>query len=186
MDFYRVFVWNGISQENELIKSLQPPRERQGSGRHDIPAKDGVIYCSKSPVSAIAELLQGFRGSTITNKVFSCPDGKVRALIRIAIGKDVNLIDLNDPKTLLKLKWKPSQVASMQRAITQNISRLLFDKGVDGFTWWSILEASWVNATLFQSRIVKYINVVGQVITLETKLPEVVEAAKILKIRIET
>lgn len=185
MDFYRVFIWDGISQENRIIKSMYPPRERQGSGRHDIPDKDGVIYCSKSPVSAIAELLQGFRGSTITNKVFSSPDGKVRVLIRFAIGKNVKLIDLNDPKTLSKFKWKPSQVASMQRATTQNMSRLLFEKGVDGFTWWSMLEASWVNATLFQSRIAKYINGIGEVVTLDAKLPEVVEAAKILKIRIE-
>ncbi len=186
MDFYRVFVWDGISEESGLMKNLHPPRERQGAGRHDIPDKEGVTYCSKSPVSAIAEMLQGFRGSTITNKVFSRPDGKVRALIRLEIGKDVKLMDLNDPKTLSKFKLKPSQVASMQRTTTQNISRLLFDKGVNGFTWWSILEASWVNATLFQSRIVKYVNVVGEVLPLETKLPEVVEAAKILKIQIET
>jgi hypothetical protein len=48
--------------------------------------------------------------------------------------------------------WRPSQVATRHRATTQTIARTLFDDGAVGCSWWSALEASWTNVTLFGRR----------------------------------
>jgi hypothetical protein len=39
------------------------------------------------------------------------------------------------------------------------MARDLFAEGIPGFGWWSTLEASWVNATLFAERAVGAIRV---------------------------
>lgn len=186
MDFYRVFVWDRTSQEKRVKDKIYPPRLKQGSGRYDIPDRDGVIYCSKSPISAIAEVLQGFRGTSITNKIFSRPDGKILALARIVLDDNIPLIDLNDPNNFLKFNLLPSQVATMNRITTQNIARSIFDEGVHGFTWWSTLEASWINATLFESRTINHMSIMDEIRGLNTNMAEVIEAAQALNIEIDT
>lgn len=185
MNLYRVFIWDGITQGPALLKNLYPPRSEQGPGRYDIPDRSAVIYCSKSPVSAIAEVIQGFRGTSLTNQNFLCPGKKVRALSHIVIDESVPLIDLDDPGELSKRQLKPSQISTMNRQTTQSIARSLFDEGALGFTWWSSLEASWTNVTLFENRISKYLSIGGQVIPLDKQMPEVIEAAKVLRIRLQ-
>lgn len=167
-----------------MIKNLYPPRSKQGSGRYDIPERSAVIYCSKSPVSAIAEVIQGFRGTVLTNQVFVYPGKKVRALSHIVLDDSVPLIDFDDPKELSKRQLNPSQVATMNRQTTQNIARSLFDEGAFGFTWWSTLEASWTNVTLFENRIFKYLSIEDQVLALNKQMPEVIEASKALNIQL--
>ena len=46
---------------------------------------------------------------------------------------------------------RPSQVATNRRAVTQPDAARLFDAHPDaaGLRWWSTLEASWINVTLF-------------------------------------
>ena len=62
------------------------------------------------------------------------------------------LVDLDDPAVLVARGWRPSQVATRHRATTQSIARTLFDDGAVGCSWWSALDASWTNVTLFGSR----------------------------------
>ena len=52
---------------------------------------------------------------------------------------------------LLDAGLRPSQVATNRRAVTQSDAARLFDAHPDaaGLRWWSTLEASWINATLF-------------------------------------
>lgn len=166
------------------MKNLYPQRSKQGPGRHDIPDRTAVIYCSKSPVSAIAEVIQGFRGTLLTDQAFLYPGKKVRALSHIVLDESVPLIDLDDPRELSKRQLRPSQIAYMNRQTTQNIARSLFDEGAYGFTWWSTLEASWTNVTLFENRTFQYLSLGEQVLPLDTQMPEVIEAAKVLRVRL--
>ena len=182
-NFHRVFLWDGKSREKLTVNKIYPPRLQQGTGRYDIPDQDGVIYCSTSPVSAVAEILQGFRGTFITDKVFSRPDGRIRALANISLSHSATpLVDLNDPETMLRFNLRPSQIATMNRQTTQNTARLIFDSGAIGFTWWSTLEASWTNAVLFESRVIKHLSIAGNIKRLTTSTQEVIEASTILKI----
>ena len=116
-----MFIWDGTSYGSAIMQNLFPPRSRQGSGRHDIPDRTAVIYCSKSPVSAVAEVIQGFRGTFLTNRVFLYPGNKVRALAHILLDDSVLLVDLDDPEELSKRQLNPSQVATMNRQMTQSI-----------------------------------------------------------------
>ncbi|MCH7730896.1 MAG: RES family NAD+ phosphorylase [Candidatus Marinimicrobia bacterium] len=179
-----MFIWDGTSYGSAIMQNLFPPRSRQGSGRHDIPDRTAVIYCSKSPVSAVAEVIQGFRGTFLTNRVFLYPGNKVRALAHILLDDSVLLVDLDDPEELSKRQLNPSQVATMNRQMTQSISRSMFDEGAFGFTWWSTLDASWTNATLFENRISEYLSIEDQVLVLEKQMSVVINASKALNIQI--
>ena len=184
MDLYRVFVWDGNHNEQKLLKALCPLKSMQGVGRHDIPDKTAVIYCSQSSVSAIAEVIQGFRGITLGDGDFKVPQNKMRALCHFVLDDNISLIELNDPIELNKRQLKPSQVVSSNRKVTQNISRSLFDENISGFTWWSTLNSSWENVTLFKKRTIDNISIDGDIIPLNTQLPVLMEAADILRIRI--
>lgn len=179
-----MFIWDGTFQGAAVMQNLYASRSRQGPGRHDIPDRSAVIYCSKSPVSAVAEVIQGFRGTLLTNRVFIYPGNKVRALAHMVLDDSVALIDLDDPKELSNRQLKPSQIVTMNRQMTQNIARSLFDEGAFGFTWWSTLEASWTNVTLFENRVSQYLTIEGQVLALDNQMPEVIEAAKALRIQL--
>ena len=68
--------------------------------------------------------------------------------------------------------------------IHQNISRSLFDENISGFTWWSTLNSSWENVTLFKKRIIDNITIEGDIVPLNTQLLVLMEAVDILRIRI--
>jgi hypothetical protein len=164
---------------------LYVPRERQGAGRHDIPSLDGVFYVTLNAASAIAENIQGFRNQSLTDTDFYIEEDKIQALAHIALAESAALVDLNDPAQLLKRHLKPSDIATGDRALTRRVCAQLHAEGVDGFLWWSSLEASWTNATLFQSRVKKKLKLMGPIQPLTTSLPSVREAAARLRIRME-
>ena len=49
-------------------------------------------------------------------------------------------------------RWRPSGVASRDRAITQSMAERAFEAGAMGLSWWSTLDAAWTNVTLFAER----------------------------------
>ena len=60
----------------------------------------------------------------------------------------------------------------------------LFEEGVDGFLWWSSLEASWTNAEREprDPRPKEKLKLVEPLVPLTTHLPSVQQAASRLKI----
>ena len=70
---------------------------------------------------------------------------------RLELPDPANLIDLDDPKVLLRGRLRPSVVATRQRALTQPQARTLFERNrnANGLRWWSTYEAGWMNVTLF-------------------------------------
>jgi RES domain len=128
------------------------PRALQGSSRHDNPDRYGALYSSRVPESAVAERLQAFRGRTLTRAHLRRPDGRVYALARIDESQVQGLVDLDDPRQLSRRGLRPSHVATGDRAVTRPIALAIYEEGVDGLAWWSALEASWTNVTLFLER----------------------------------
>ena len=160
------------------------PRDRQGIGRHDNPEHYGAIYLTRSPISAVAERIQGFRGQSITNEDLRRKGTDHLALVALderALGE---LPDLDDPAELVARALRPSQVATRARATTRPIALGLFLDGHAGFTWWSALEASWTNVTLFAERVLDRMTMASEPEPLTVAHPAVRAAAEALGVRI--
>ena len=148
MTLYRVFPW----APRRFVRPLDVPRERQGANRHDNPDRYTALYLSRDPESAIAEAIQAFRGRMLGDLDFERSGGRRLALAALDDSDVPPLVDLDDPAILIAHGWRPSQVATRHRATTQAIARILYDDGAAGCSWWSSLEASWTNVTLFGRR----------------------------------
>jgi hypothetical protein len=129
------------------------PREQQGYGRHDNPDLYGCLYVAEDAVSAVAELLAAFRGTGPLTASMLTHLGRPLALAELALPDDANVIDLDDPDVLAAEELRPSRIATRARGITQRLAADLHRAHPDavGLRWWSTLEASWINRTLFDS-----------------------------------
>jgi RES domain len=149
--FWRVLPWRANASTSEPGGALWFPRELQGAGRHDNPDLYGCMYAAEDPVSAAAEALVPFRGAGQLTRAMLIRSGLPLALAQLEYPGARELIDLDDPPTLTRARLRPSQVATNERSPTQTYAARLF---VDfpqagGLRWWSTLEASLINVTLF-------------------------------------
>ena len=64
------------------------------------------------------------------------------------------------------------------------MARMLFEEGVAGFAWWSTLEASWVNVTLFAERASVALVVLGEPEPLSIGMPLFRRTAQLLGVRL--
>jgi hypothetical protein len=131
---------------------LAVSRAYQGGGRHDNPDVYPALYGSRRPEAAVAEALRRFRGRRSQARSLERADGGRLALATIDDRGLGPLVDLDDPGELAARSLRPSTVATRDREITQPIARRLYEEGTDGFEWWSTVEASWINVTLFADR----------------------------------
>jgi hypothetical protein len=127
------------------------PRQFQGEGRHDNPDVYGCLYVSEPPLSAVAEALAVFRGSGPLRPEMLTRFGLGLALVELTLADGAALVDLDDPGVLSAKRLRPSAVATRRRWVTQaQAAHLHSARGeVAGLRWWSTLEASWINVTLF-------------------------------------
>ena len=89
-----------------------------------------------------------------------------------------DLLDFDDPRNLLERSLRPSRVATSEREVTQPMAVTLYEEGVPGFEWWSTIEASWINVTLFEDRVVDRLILAGEPEPLTLDHPAVREAAE--------
>jgi RES domain-containing protein len=183
LDLFRVFDWDGASTGRREGGPLHVARSRQGAGRHDAPALYGAWYCSREPISAVAESIQYLRGSVLADADF-LRVGAAKALVGLRLDPSLALIDLDDPLELTRRGLRPSRVATMQRHVTQRLAASIFEEGAAGLSWWSTLEAAWTNVTLFHERALPGISVVQPPRVLTTQMPEVRNAAAHLGIQL--
>ncbi len=179
MTLYRVFPW----APRRLVRPLDVPRERQGANRHDNPDRYTALYLSREAESAVAEAIQAFRGRTLADADLERVDGRRLALAVLDDSAVPPLVDLDDPAVLVARAWRPSQVATRHRETTQAMARALFDDGAAGCTWWSALEASWTNVTLFGGRAGP-LALAGPVEPLSVMHPSLIAAADRLGVRL--
>jgi hypothetical protein len=164
--------------------SLYVNRSLQGWGRHDNPSMFGALYASRRPESAVAERIKPLQGRILTDAHFVRADQRPYALATLDDEALPDVIDLDDPEQLLRLGIRPSMVATQDRAFTQPIAASIFEEGGAGLGWWSTLEASWANVTLFAERTVDRLQVVGPPVPLNVTHPMVLAAAEFLGIRL--
>jgi hypothetical protein len=184
VELVRVFDWDGHSLGRSDGGPLYVARARQGSGRHDAPALYCAWYCSLAAISAIAETIQYLRGHRVTDADFRRVGGTTKAIVRLRVADSLPVVDLDDPSELVARGRRPSQVATLRRAVTQRIAADIFAEGVIGLRWWSTLEAEWTNVTLFHERAVRHVSIVEAPRRLSTRLIEVQQAADHLGIHV--
>jgi hypothetical protein len=149
---YRVFPFQPGVPASEPGGPLHVPRQRQGAGRHDNPESYGALYVSRSEVSAIAERIQMFRGRILDDADLTFAGGARYAMATFDDRALERLIDLDDPGELSRRRLRPSRMATRDRTVTRAIAHRMYTEGATGFLWWSTLEASWPNVTLFAER----------------------------------
>jgi hypothetical protein len=148
---WRVLPWDGGSRPRDYGGPLWFPRPFQGSARHDNPDRYGCLYVTEEPASAVAEALAPFRGSGELHASMLERSGTRLALVAIDLPDDTELVDLDEPRVLRAERLRPSTVATRVRTATQEYAARLHERHPDaaGLRWWSTLESSWINVTLF-------------------------------------
>jgi hypothetical protein len=148
---WRLLPWQRGAPHTSPGGALWFPREPQGAGRHDNPDRYGCLYVGESAVSAVAEGLAPFRGARALTGGMLMRAGVPLALAQLELHHDAHLMDLDDPSVLVEAGLRPSDVATRTRAVTQSYALRLFDGylGLMGLRWWSTIEASLFNLTLF-------------------------------------
>ena len=127
------------------------PREQQGYGRHDNPDLYGCLYVSEDAASAVAEALAAFRGTGALTASMLIHLGRPLALAELELPDHPVVVDLDDPKVLTSAALRPSRVATRARPITQGIAADIHraDDEAVALRWWSTIESTWINWTLF-------------------------------------
>jgi RES domain len=141
----------------EIGGPLWFPREQQGAGRHDNPELYGCLYVSEQPLSAVSEQLAPFRGTGALLPSMLVRFGLPLALASLELPDGVAVVDLDDPVVLSVEGLRPSQVATHRRSVTQLQAAEIHAShpGALALRWWSVLEASWINWTLFDRAAVE-------------------------------
>ena len=180
---YRVFRAIDGAGPTERGGPLWVPRDYQGAGRHDAPGRFGAFYAARSPVAAVAEVIQAFRGRDLSPEDLERSDGTRLMLAAYDDSGLEALRDLDEPAVLVEEGWRPSGVASRDRTVTQAMAVRAFEAGSLGLSWWSTLDSAWTNATLFAERALRGgMAVDGAPEPLTVRQPEVVAAADHLAI----
>lgn len=150
MIVHRALPWDVRAAAHEPGGPLWFPRQLQGQGRHDNPESYGCLYVTEDPVSAIAERLAPFRGSGRIDASLLEQGGRPLAVVAIDMSDEAAVIDLDDPRTLVRERLRPSAVATRTRSTTQAYALALYERRApSALRWWSTLESSWANLTIF-------------------------------------
>ena len=148
---FRTLPYDARADEGQPGHPRWFPREFQGEGRHDNPSMYGCLYVSEVAVSAVAEALAVFRGSGPFRETMLIRFRLPLALIELDLTGRTRVIDLDDPGVLSDEGLRPSLVASHRRALTREQAAGLYrrHRTAAGLRWWSSLESTWINVTLF-------------------------------------
>jgi hypothetical protein len=157
----RCFAWSRPARPDEPDGPLWVPRAFQGDGRHDNPDVYGCFYLADREIAAVVEQLARFRTQRLQAPLLR-RRGLPLALATLELGDDVEVIDLDDPRVLVRERLRPSAVATRRREVTQPQARALHAgrPRVAALRWWSTFEASWANYTVFD-RALPALSVVG-------------------------
>jgi hypothetical protein len=173
---YRVFPRLTGAGPTDPGGALFVPRFDQGGGRHDHPDVYGVLYVSRVSAAPVAEHLRDLQARTVTNRHL-VRDGAQLSLAEVDDDALDDLLDLDDPRNLVARELRPSGVATRNREATQPMALALYEDGLPGFEWWSTIEASWINVTLFEDRVIDKLTLVGEPEPLTLDHPAVRDAA---------
>jgi hypothetical protein len=181
---WRALPLDSGAKAREAGGSLWFPRLQQGGGRHDNPDLYGCLYVAEDAVAAVAELLAPFRGTGSLLPSMLVRYGTPLALASLELEDGLTVVDLDDPSTLIATGLRPSRVATRKRAATQAQAAEIYETHptAAAIRWWSTLESSWINWTLFDRAEAAL--AAGDTAELTVEHPVVLEAADLLGLRV--
>ncbi|MGN6275552.1 MAG: RES domain-containing protein [Solirubrobacterales bacterium] len=152
MRLWRALPLDKGARDGEAGGPLWFPRRQQAEGRHDNPDLYGCLYAAEQPVSAVAEMLAPFRGTGRLLPSMLVRYGRPLSLVALQLEDGLTAVDLDEPSTLIATRLRPSLVATRKRAVTQPQAADAFEAhpAAVGIRWWSTLESTWINWTLFE------------------------------------
>lgn len=147
-----MFPWDRAAAPGERFSPEYVPAA-QGSGRFDLPEQP-VWYLSESPVHAVCEVLQPFRSRPFHDAMLRRFDRPL-ALVEVQLPDDVSaaIVDLDDPRELVRLGLTPGTLASSDRTRTQAVAERVYAGGAAGLRWWSALSGDWHATVIFLDRV---------------------------------
>lgn len=151
---WRVFPWDPEAAAGAPHSASWIPRA-QGQGRFDRPhTASGVLYLAETPVHAVAESIQHYRGQSLDDRDLFVAGHRL-ALVRAEVpeGLALHLADLCEPATLLELGIRPDETAAADRRTTQSIAADVHEARFAGLRWWSALRGEWHTLVLFPDRL---------------------------------
>jgi hypothetical protein len=116
----------------------------QGTGRFDNPGRYLAWYLAAEPAGAIGETFGQL--SVWREEMFAFPHipGSRRALATYALPDDLPYVDLDDPRRLLELGVRPTQVIERNRPFTQALALRVYELATyNGIRWWSFHRPQW-------------------------------------------
>lgn len=180
--FWCCFPWDSNAGSGQPFSPLYL-HPGQTAGRFDLQDRPPLRYLASSPVHAVAEILQGFRGTTLSAAHLR-RHGLPLALVELTAPDAIltRIADLGDPAVLLLLSRRPEELAHHDRTITQSIARQVHAAGYAGLQWWSALTGAWRTTVLFTDIAPNAILTVAQPEVLTVTSAPVVETARLLGI----
>jgi RES domain len=152
---YRV-TW--VDDRWETLDSSQPfhplyiPIDRQGQGRFDNPYLYAALYASTTAQGAVGETF-GNLSRWPSSEIEREKDGRPRCLVRFELPDDALIRDLDDPRVLVELGIRPSDVVRRNRDRTQEVAHAVWltraATGARGFSWWSYWRPEWTMVALW-------------------------------------
>lgn len=139
-----------------------------------------VLYLAESADHAVGEALQAWRGRPLRSGHLRRA-GLPLSLVGVALEESLRgaLADLCDPGVLSELDIHPDRLASRERALTQPLSTVVWERGYPGLRWWSSFWGDWHTVVLFTARALAGMTFLEPE-ALAPESPAVVEAARLL------
>lgn len=147
---YRVFPYLPAARPGEPGHPLYQHRPQRG-GRIDHPDYH-VWYLSRQPEAAVGETFGNL--AVWDRSMFSFPllPGSQRALGVFRLPDDLRLLDLDDPRVLVELGLRPTQIVTRNLAVTQQWGHRIWSqrdphdpslRRWQAITWWSYHRPTW-------------------------------------------
>ncbi|HXM40199.1 MAG TPA: RES domain-containing protein [Bryobacteraceae bacterium] len=124
----------------------------QGGGRIDNPGIYSVLYLSDAAAGAIAEAFGRFPEWTpaILEGSPSLP-GSIPAIARYRLAEDAPICNLDDPKQLLALGLRPSDIVGRDYTRSRAWARRIYAQNRwSGVRWWSYYDPAWSSFGLWE------------------------------------
>lgn len=133
----------------------------QGAGRFDNAGQYRIRYASTTPEGAIAETfgrLSEWRPAMLIGPP-SLPSSTY-AIVELTLSDDLRLCDLDDPRRLMMLNLRPSDVVARNYETTTAAALRIYESGkYDGLGWWSYYEPKWTSLGFWNDALIIGINV---------------------------
>jgi RES domain-containing protein len=138
--------WRQLAPEDPF-HPLGVAVDRQGGGRFDNPHRYAALYAATSPQAAVGETFAN-SSTWLAEEVTRAKERRPRCLVTLEVDVDEHrLLDLDDPRTLVDLGLRPSDVVRRNRDHTQEIAQAIWmalpETGTRGLRWRSYWRVEW-------------------------------------------